>query len=374
MEMKHIHSLKDMERTQWRGIEDPDFPFTDFPFLKALEDSNSLKDKSIWHPSYYLLYDEGVLQAALVTYIKVDSYGEYIFDWQWAHAYQSYGYEYYPKITSAIPFTPATGPKLLKAQTCREEQVKMLLDYFEENKVQKKASSIHHLFIPEHDIALWENRGYLLRHSYQFHWMNRNYESFEAFLATFTGKRRRQIKKERDSIGEQGIEIKELEAEQLDENWAKIFYEFYLETIYKKQGIPYLNSNFFESIFKHFRNRIIVLVAYCQDEIVGVSLSFFKGQKLYGRYWGGDHRYKNLHFELCYYRLIEWAISRKIKYFEAGAQGEHKIHRGFTPTLTYSLHKFKNPHFYRAIENYIAEEKRMVENDCHLLNKKLPFK
>ncbi len=327
-----------------------------------------------WTPNHYVLFANGTLMAALICFIKNNSYGEYIFDWQWAQAYYAHGYNYYPKITSAIPFTPATGTKLLTSKESSPEQITALLDAFEEDHKKAAVSSVHHLFVPQEETPLWQKYGYILRLSYQFHWINKSFKTFEDFLSTLTGKRRRQIKKERESISQQGIVIRLLTAAQLDANWAETFYRFYLTTIDKKQGIPYLTLDFFRTIFNNFNNHTLLVVAVHNHDIVGASLAFFKGCKLYGRYWGGDSRYKNLHFELCYYQLIEFAISRNILQFEAGAQGEHKIYRGFSPTLTYSLHRFNDPQFTNAIAKYIEEEKLITTNNCHILSEKLPFK
>jgi uncharacterized protein len=362
MHAERFSGVGRVSEAAWREIEPPDFPFFDFAFLRALERSGSTGGASGWEPVYLLCKDGNHLLGALPLYLKTDSYGEYVFDWEWAHAYREHGLPYYPKLVAAVPFTPATGPKLLVRhdEAERAAVTRALLDAAGDLADELGVSSSHALFLPERDLADFTKYGFAVRHSLQFHWRNRGYGSFSDYLEALTSKRRSQIRRERRQL--EGLTIERLTGEALDEEHAAIMYRFYLGTYDRKWGFPYLTGTFFSEVFRTMRDRVLFVLA--RDEPtrrpVAGALFFFKGRSLYGRYWGAAEERRNLHFELCYYQGIEFAIERRFELFEAGAQGEHKLARGFLPTLTYSVHEIRHPGFRHAIERYIARERELL--------------
>jgi uncharacterized protein len=365
MRVQRLRSIEDVGREMWRTLEPPEFPFFDFEFLHALEHSGSIGRRSGWSPAYLVCKEEARVLGALCLYLKTDSYGEYIFDWEWARAYQRYGLAYYPKLIVAVPFTPATGPKLLLRPDldvkARARATKVLLDAAEGLGTEYGVSSSHALFLPKEELSQFTRRGFTIRHSLQFHWHNRDYETFSDFLGALSGKRRRQISRERRQLEGQGLEIAHLTGDALLPEHASLMHRFYLSTLDGKWGVPYLNRAFFDEVFKTMRDRTMLVLASDGAGIpVAGALFFLKDRSLFGRYWGTMQHRRNLHFELCYYQAIDFAIGRGFKLFEAGAQGEHKLARGFLPSLTYSAHKIRDPAFRRAIGEYIESEKEML--------------
>lgn len=359
----------------WRGLEPEGFPFFDHEFLCALERSGSVGRSTGWSPIFLVCKDGSEVLGALPLYLKTDSYGEYVFDWEWARAYREHGLRYYPKLVSAVPFTPATGPKLLVRRgvegKARAAVVGALLDAAGDLEEDLRASSTHALFVPEGELGEFEGRGYEVRHSMQFHWRNRGYGDFSDYLEALTSKRRRQVARERRQLGEEGVEVERLTGEDLRSEHARIMHRFYLHTHDRKWGSPYLTGAFFDEVFRTMKDRIMLVLARDgkarwpggRGRPIAGSLFFYKGGNLYGRYWGASEGRRNLHFELCYYQGIDFAIERGMGLFEAGAQGEHKLARGFLPTITYSAHSIAHPGFRRAISSYLADERRyMAQN------------
>ena len=365
MRVERLFSIEHADEAAWRALEPQDFPFFDFEFLRALERSGSVGGASGWTPVYLVCKDEGRTLGALCLYLKTDSYGEYIFDWEWARAYREHGLPYYPKLVAAVPFTPATGPKLLvrpdAGEVGRAAVTRALLDAAQRLGDEHRVSSSHALFLPERELEEFAQRGFAVRHSLQFHWHNRGYDAFSDYLNALEGKRRRQVARERRQLGGEGLKIECLTGEALGSEHAAAMYRFYLGTLDGKWGVPYLNEAFFSEVFRTMSDRILLVLARDgAGRPVAGALNFYKGQALYGRYWGAAEKRRNLHFELCYYQAIEFAIERRLAIFEAGAQGEHKLSRGFLPSLTYSAHEIRHPGFRRAIEQYIAEEKEVL--------------
>jgi uncharacterized protein len=365
MRVQRLRGIEDAGREMWRTLEPPEFPFFDFEFLHALEHSGSIGRRSGWSPAYLVCNEEAQVLGALCLYVKTDSYGEYIFDWEWARAYRQYGLSYYPKLVAAVPFTPATGPKLLVKPdldvATRTRVTKALLEAADDLGTEYSVSSSHALFVPQEELSEFTGRGFTVRHSLQFHWHNRGYETFSDYLAALSGKRRRQISRERRQLGDEGLEILHLTGDALLPEHAALMHGFYLATLDGKWGVPYLNRAFFDEVFKTMRDRTMLVLASDGAGIpVAGALFFLKDRSLFGRYWGTMQHRRNLHFELCYYQAIEFAIGRGFKLFEAGAQGEHKLARGFLPSLTYSAHKIRDPAFRRAIGEYIESEKEML--------------
>jgi hypothetical protein len=349
----------------WRALEPPDFPFFDYEFLRALERSGSIGGGSGWSPVYLVCKDDlGGVLGALPLYLKTHSYGEYIFDWEWAHAYRQHGLPYYPKLVAAVPFTPATGPKLLvRPDADRAAVTRALLAAARRLGEERRVSSSHALFLPEEELDEFIEHGFAVRHSVQFHWRNRGYGAFSDYLDAMMSKRRRQVARERRQL--EGVEIERLTGSELSPEHAATMYRFYLSTSDRKWGSPYLPGAFFAEVFRTMGDRILLVLARDRGtgRPIAGALNFFKGRTLYGRYWGTTEERRNLHFELCYYQAIEFAIERRLALFEAGAQGEHKLARGFLPSLTYSAHAIHHPDFRRAIEDYINVEKKILAED-----------
>ena len=360
-----FHSLREVAPESWNRLIGDAFPFAEYDYLLALEEGHCVGIEPGWEPRYLTLWEGEQLQAACYLYRKTNSNGEYIFDWDWANAYQRYGQRYFPKLTSAVPFTPATGPKLLVAADAsnpRELQQQLLASALELVR-QEGCSSLHFLFIPAEEREIYEAAGLLLRHSFQFHWQNQGYSSFEDFLSRLRSKRRKEILRERRQVQEQGLEVILLRGEEIEPRLCRVMYDFYLTTIDRKWAMPYLSYEFFQYIFTHFRDQLVLALARKQGKWVAGTINYHKGPHLFGRYWGCRQDFRSLHFELCYYRLIEYAIEQGVQRFEAGAQGAHKIQRGFLPNLTYSAHWIAHPAFHRAIGEFIEEEKRSIQSN-----------
>lgn len=379
MRVERLQSIRQVEKSAWRGLESPGFPFFDHEFLEALENSGSVGRGTGWLPSHLVCEENGQLLGALPLYIKTDSYGEYIFDWEWANAYREHGLSYYPKLVSAVPFTPATGPKLLVhpgSGARRSEIVAALLAAANELGKEYRSSSQHALFVPERELEEFSGRGFEIRHSLQFHWHDQSYEAFSDYLGALESKRRRQISRERRQLEEEDLEIERLTGDSLSPELAATMYRFYVGTLDRKWGMPYLTEAFFTEVFSTMRDRTLLVLARDRQtgRPVAGALNFFKDQTLFGRYWGTSEARRNLHFELCYYQAIEFAIERGMTLFEAGAQGEHKLARGFLPTLTYSAHKIGHPAFKHAIERYIEEERGYLAETIKMYAHHDPYK
>ena len=361
MQVQQFSSIERVNETSWRALEPPDFPFFDHEFLLALERSRSVGRRTGWSPTYLVCEDWGHVLGAMVLYLKTDSYGEYVFDWAWANAYHQNGLSYYPKLVCAVPFTPATGPRLLvRPDADRAAVTSALLDAARGLGDEHRVSSSHVLFLPEYELDDFEARGFAVRHSLQFHWRNHSYGAFADYLDAMTSKRRRQVARERRQL--EGVEVEYLSGDDLGPEHAAMMYGYYVDTYDRKWGSPYLTGAFFDEVFRTMRDRIMLAVAREEStrRPVAGALFFFKGKALFGRYWGATKVVRNLHFELCYYQGIQFAIERGLSLFEAGAQGEHKLARGFLPVVTYSAHEIRHPTFRRAIEHYIAEERAMI--------------
>jgi uncharacterized protein len=366
MRVERLRGIEDVDKETWRSLEPPGFPFFDFEFMRALEHSGSIGRRSGWSPAYLVCREETRVLGALCLYLKTDSYGEYIFDWEWARAYQQYGLSYYPKLVAAVPFTPATGPKILLRPdldvTTRARVAKALLEAAEELGTEYRVSSSHALFLPEHELDEFKKRSFTVRHSLQFRWRNQGYDTFSEYLEALSGKRRRQILRERRQLEGEGLEILHLTGDALLPEHATLMHGFYLATLDGKWGVPYLNRAFFDEVFRTMKDRTLLFLArHGAGRPVAGALFFLKDTSLFGRYWGATRQVRNLHFELCYYQAIDFAIERGFKLLEAGAQGEHKLARGFLPSLTYSAHKIRDPAFGRAIGEYIESEKEMLK-------------
>jgi len=355
--MKALEGISSLTKETWRRLEAPNFPFFDYEFLCALEMSGAVGAEAGWLPQ--LLFDE---EGATPLYIKNNSYGEYIFDWAWAEAYHRNRLAYYPKVVASAPFTPATGPKFLFSPNADRANVASRLIASAKGITEAvQGSSLHYLFLDPDEVAYFAETDLLVRHSFQYHWRNHGYSSFEDFLGRFKSRKRKQIHKERREVATAGLDLSVVTGESITEAHALLFYEFYLGTVGKKGAIDYLNLDFFRRVFSTMKDRIVLFLAHEKGEPIAGVLYFEKGDALFGRYWGATKEVPYLHFELSYYQPIQYAISKGLKLIEGGAQGEHKIARGFQPELTYSAHWIRHPAFREGIARFIDEEKRAIQ-------------
>lgn len=374
MLIEFVTRISDVSQNEWNSLWQSPYPFIQHAFLQALESSESVAAETGWQPYHLLVRDDNKnLVAAMPLYLKSHSYGEYVFDWQWANAYEQNGMTYYPKLINAIPFTPSTGPRFVYQSVAAYEQLRDALVKLADTH---NISGIHSLFptLPIDNTVLL-NRGYLRRVGCQYHWFNQGYASFGDFLSNFSSRKRKNLRKERDKVVSQGIQVERMLGPQLSQKDWQDFYSLYQRTYMKRSGHDgYLNQCFFESIGTGLADSIMMVRAYDNAQLVAAALYFFDDEVLYGRYWGAHADYDGLHFECCYYQGIEFAIENKLKRFDPGAQGEHKIQRGFTPILTQSYHWLCHVDFHRAIKNFLEEEEKHIIAYCDEARQLLPFK
>lgn len=353
-------SIADIPARAWERIAGRDNPFVSHAFLLALEQSGCVGGRSGWHPFHLLCRDEtDALVGAVPCYLKTHSQGEYVFDQGWAQAYERAGGSYYPKLQVAIPFTPANGPRLL-ALDQKAEIKSALVKGLEALCEQTNASSIHVTFPETDDHALLCEHGWLERHDEQFHWFNDGYQTYDDFLQNLQSRKRKAIRKEREQAQKSGLDIRCLTGDDLTETHWDAFFNFYLETGSRKWGRPYLNRTFYSLIGETMRDRILLVMAYRDETPVAGAINFIGSDTLYGRHWGAIEHHPFLHFELCYHQAIEFAIAHGLKKVEAGAQGQHKLARGYQPVTTKSAHYIVDPDLRRAVADYLEQERRHI--------------
>jgi predicted N-acyltransferase len=355
-------SIQGLGPQQWNALGAADNPFTRYEFLAALERSHCVGPGSGWEPRYLTLRDERGLAAGAAAYLKRHSFGEFVFDFAWAKGYERIGRRYYPKLTLAAPFTPATGPRLLvRADLDRALHAARLLEELERHALSHSLSSVHALFLDEAARAACEQRGWLLRRDCQFHWTNRGYHSFEDYLATFTAEKRKKARRERRRVQEAGVRFETRFGGQLDEPLIDRIYELHRDTFLRHGHEPYLTRTFFSDAAKNLSDSLMVKLALHGRTVVAAAIFFCCKEALFGRYWGAAADYHSLHFETCYHQGIEFCIERGITRFEPGTQGEHKVSRGFEPVITWSAHYIADPDFRAAIGEYLSREATLIE-------------
>jgi predicted N-acyltransferase len=343
-------------------------PFVSNAFLAALEDSGSVGPGTGWTPAPILIEDEtGHLAAAAPAYLKTHSQGEYVFDHGWADAWERAGGAYYPKLQLAVPFTPVPGPRLLGS---RPQQ---LLAALETVAIQNELSSAHITFLEDRDLTEAETRGWLARHGIQYHWSNRGYRDFDDFLDSLTSRRRKTIRKER-SAAREGLEFRALTGSEIGTAEWDAMWRFYQDTGSRKWGHPYLTRDFFDRIGESMSDMLLLFLAYRGAAPIAGALNVIGPDALYGRYWGAIDEVRFLHFELSYYQAIEWAIGHGFSSVQAGAQGEHKLSRGYEPVITKSAHFIPNPGFRRAVSDFLDEERAAVAAEAEWLRRDLPYR
>ncbi len=368
-------SITDIPESDWNRLNREDYPFTDHAFLAALEKSGSVGVDSGWQPLHIGIHDteEGPLCAVMPAYIKYHSYGEYVFDHSWAHAFERAGGNYYPKLLGAVPFTPVPGPRLLYDQeyaSCAQMLIQICAQLIQNNQL----SSAHINFIDETDKNSLSQAGWMIRTGLQFHWHNHNYSDFDAFLAQLSSRKRKNIAKERRSLTEKGICFHKLTGTDIKSHHWDAFYNFYLSTIDKKWGGAYLTKEFFIEIGASMADRILLVMAEQDNQMIAGALNFIGKDTLYGRNWGCIEDIPNLHFETCYYQAIEFAIAHHLKRVEAGAQGLHKVQRGYLPVYTYSAHWLADTSFRTAVERFLKQEHHAIDAERDHIRLASPYR
>ena len=373
--VKQIRNLNTVNRKEWNQLNINGNPFLQYDFLNGLEQFKCLEGHG-WEPCHLLATNGKKLVGALPLYIKDNSYGEFVFDWSWADAYERAGGKYYPKLVSAIPFTPVCGPRILTNNSLTGiDDIKALIikaaigfaDY-------AQISSFHCLFTQPDDREALAKHGMLLRKTCQFHWRNRDYRDFDDFLESMTSKRRKQIKRERKKIKEDNIEILRLRGAEITEEQWTVFYEFYCATFYKRWGNPRLSLDFFLNLSSSLPDNTLLILAKQDSEYIAGAFAMLSDTTLYGRHWGCGRHLTNLHFELCYYQTIEYCLENRLRSVDAGVQGEHKINRGFDPVSTVSGHWIRHPGFRTAIDKYLQQETAEMNSYIRTLETHSPYK
>lgn len=368
-------SIDELDAAQWNALNPGNNPFLRHEFLAALEHTRCVGPRTGWEPCYLTLTDPAGLAAAVPAFRKSHSYGEFVFDFAWAQAYERVGQRYYPKLTVAVPFTPATGARLLVRPDLPVAATAVrLLEEVEQHAAEHSISSVHALFLDEASRSACESRGWLLRRDCQFHWTNRGYTSFDGYLETFTADKRKKARRERRRVAEAGIEFQTRLGPDLDERTLDAVYAFHRETFLRHGHEPYLTRAFFSEVARTLGEALMVKLAVRAGEPVAAAIFFFSPTALFGRYWGSADEFHSLHFETCYHQGIEFCIEQRIARFEPGTQGEHKVSRGFEPTITWSAHHIAHRQFRAAISEYLAREAHAVEAYASEVQSHVPYR
>ncbi len=358
MQIRVSNRILDIPASDWNAVAGTDHPFTRHEFLAALERHDCVGERFGWLPCHILAEDQpGRLAGVIPLYLKDNSYGEFVFDWAWADAYQRLGAVYYPKLVASIPYTPVSGARLLvRPDADRAAVTAALIHGMHQLREQRGASSIHCLFSDVPDTDTLCEHGFMRRTSCHFHWHNDNYSGFDDFLSRLSSRKRKKIRRERRHVQEAGLRLELLSGKEATEEQWRIMHGFYRSTFERKSGIPTLSLGFFLEISRTMGDQVILVFARHGDKAVAGAIMLRSAQALYGRHWGCLHDYHSLHFETCYYQGIEYCIEHGLTLFEPGAQGEHKISRGFLPTFTWSAHWIEDERFRVAIRRYLDEE------------------
>jgi len=377
MRIQRLDSLETIAASEWNALAPDRHPFLSHEFLSALERHQCVGEAAGWLPWHVVARDDGgKLLGAAPLYLKFNSYGEFVFDWNWAHAYQQQGLDYYPKLVSAIPYTPAASRRLLLAagQPRPRETVNAIVEFVLEESRRHRFSVVHGLFPISEELEPLRERGFLHRLGCQFHWRNRGYRDFQDFLDGLTAKRRKNIQRERRLVREAGLELRLLYGQDLNEAQWRAVHGFYRSTFHRLGGVPTLTLPFFLEIAATLRERLVLVLASRRGKDVAGAISFRDETTLYGRHWGCEAEFDSLHFEACYYQGLEYCIRQGLQRFEPGAQGEHKIYRGFLPALTHSAHWIAHPGFQRAIAGFLARETPAVRDYARTLLQHSPYR
>ena len=375
MSIEFVDGIDEVAATEWNALVGDRYPFLHHEFLSAAEQTGCVSPETGWQPRHALLRDSGNrLRAAMPLYEKTHSWGEFVFDWAWAQAYQRAGREYYPKLVSAVPFTPAPSPRLLLAERAGTDDAGALVDAVLAFAARRGLSSLHVLFPLAEELPIFEAAGLMRRKDCQFHWHNRGYRSFDDFLATFSSAKRKKARRDRRQVVEQGIGFRWLRGDEMDAARWSIVYEMISNTFLQRGSMPYYDLDFFMTVAARLPENILVVLAEKFSKPVACAVFYRDDRTLYGRYWGSDAPYNALHFETCYYQGIDYCIASGLECFEPGTQGEHKISRGFVPVATWSAHWMAQPEFGDAISRYLREEVRHVDRYIAAVDSHSPYR
>ncbi len=368
-------SISDIEPAAWDALDAGSSPFLRHAFLAALESTGCVGAETGWYPAPITLHDERGLAAAAPAYIKAHSFGEFVFDFSWAQAYARYGLAYYPKLVLGVPFTPVSGTRLLirpdlDAARTRSQLIAAIREFAE----TRNLSSVHGLFVSEADRVAFEAAGWLPRRDVQFHWTNHGYRDFEHYLESFTADKRKKTRRERRRVVEEGILFETLRGAELTQPVVDEVFDLHRDTFLRHGNEPYLNRRCFRKLPAALGDAFMVKRARLNDETVAAAVFFEGGDALYGRYWGAYEQHHSLHFETCYHQGIEYCIEKGITRFESGAQGEHKVARGFAPATTWSMHWIVDPRFRAAIADYLEREGEDRQEYARFIDAHVPYK
>ncbi len=375
MQVEFHHSIDELNPAEWDRLVIDDNPFLRHAFHAAMEHHDCVGNNYGWMPCHLVIRDQGRIVGLSPLYIKTNSYGEFVFDHAWADAYQRNGLRYYPKLVCAVPYTPAYGARLLVDPDADSVLLRRLMvSATREMAHDSGLSSVHWLFTTREEGEVLQGMGMMERLGVQFHWANRGYESFDHFLSQLTAKRRKNIRQERRKVMDAGIRFRVLRGDQVTEDEWRLFAQFYAKTFEERYSLPTLNAGFFNEVGRTMGEQVVLVLAYEAQLCVAGALLYRSQSVLYGRHWGALRNYDSLHFETCYYQGIEYAIEQGLQRFEPGAQGEHKIWRGFLPARTRSYHWIGDPRFSRSIREFLSREVPAIKDYEKNLLTSSPFK
>jgi predicted N-acyltransferase len=374
VKVKVNNSIADIGRDAWNSLAGDKYPFLRYEFLHAAEATLCVAPERGWSPRHLSIESDGRLRAAMPLYEKSHSWGEFVFDWAWANAYEQAGLQYYPKLVSAIPFTPAPSSRLLLLDSDDHEAAAGLLQAAVALATETECSSLHFLFPTDADLQHLEKAGLMIRKDCQFHWHNKAYSSFDDFLQSFTAVKRKKARRDRRRVVENGIRFRRIKGADMDAEAWSVVYRLISRTFMIRGSMPYFNESFFRSISTEMPDSVLVILAEFEAAPIAAAVFFEGKDTLYGRYWGSDGHFDSLHFETCYYQGIDYCIETGKQIFEPGTQGEHKISRGFSPVSTWSAHWLAHPEFSNAIERYLDEEGKHVDRYIDSIDAHTPYK
>ena len=376
MRTRFLTSIDRVPAAQWNALNVTQTPFLSHEFLSALETTGCVGDATGWIPNHLLLEDAGGrLVGAVPLFLKTHSWGEFVFDWSWARAYTQAGLDYYPKLVSMTPFTPATGERLLVAPDADSAVTRQVLaQAIIEHAQRHSLSSAHAVFVTENDRDVLREAGFLLRQDCQFHWHNHGFKTFEEFLATFRADKRKKALRERRRVREGGVTYRTLSGAEISDSLWDVVFAFSARTFAMHGNEHYLNAAFFKTLSRVLPEAVMVKLAMLEDTPIATAIYFRSRDTLYGRYWGAAANFDSLHFETCYFQGIEYCIEQGLQHFEPGTQGEHKVARGFEPATTWSAHWIADPRFRRAIDSYLCEERGAIDQYAANVREHVPFR
>ncbi len=375
MELQAVPAIREIEPARWNALTGTDHPFVRHEFLAALERHGVISADNGWVAHHLILTEGDTLLAAAPAYLKGNSWGEFVFDYGWAQAYERNGLDYYPKLVIAAPYSPVNGPRMLLHPDYPADGLRRALADGARKMVESMGlSSVHWLFVSQPDLEALGQAGYSRRDGCQYHWRNAGYSDFDDFLAGFSSKKRKNIRQERRRVADQGITLRTLHGQEIDANLWRILHRFYEQTFHLHGNIPVISASCFAELGEKLTDRVVVFLAEQADTPIAAAICLRSSDTLYGRYWGAVADFDGLHFEACYYQGIEYCIRHGIDRFEPGAQGEHKVARGFLPTLTYSAHHLTDPQFQAAVDDFLARERPAVQAYAQDLTTEGPYR